>query len=352
MNSKIALDKIIKKSRVHFYKPIQIAEILYHDRTNTRLNLSDLESYRNASKRWRDQITQKLIGRISTSSQKYQDNIFEENAMPPRLLKELGEFNRENSGVVEAYVYKSLQEKLGIVYEVEKYVKTSTPESFDLQKLLGYFVSNPGLKRSIDKMYEITVYALFSTIVRALEAEVVMEIGNKDEEVLKDFQSFIKMVLGVDLGVQKVSKPAALYRVGVTNAADRGLDMLSNFGPVIQVKHLTLTPELAEDITTGLASDSIIIVCIDAEKEAITTLLTQIGMENRIQGIITLNDLENWYKLCLGEKYRHTLGQTLLSDLAREFGLEFPSSGEIAPFLQERGYDGIAMPSGWSPTSV
>lgn len=75
MNSKIALDKIIKKSRVHFYKPIQIAEMLFHDRTNTRLELSDLESYRNASKRWRDQITQKLIGRISTSSQKYQDNM-------------------------------------------------------------------------------------------------------------------------------------------------------------------------------------------------------------------------------------------------------------------------------------
>ena len=30
--AKVSIDKIIKKSRVHLYKPIQIAEILYRDR--------------------------------------------------------------------------------------------------------------------------------------------------------------------------------------------------------------------------------------------------------------------------------------------------------------------------------
>lgn len=30
---KNALDRVIQKSRVHLYKPIQIAEILYRDRT-------------------------------------------------------------------------------------------------------------------------------------------------------------------------------------------------------------------------------------------------------------------------------------------------------------------------------
>lgn len=32
-DAKVALDKIIKKSRIHLYKPIQIAEILYRIRT-------------------------------------------------------------------------------------------------------------------------------------------------------------------------------------------------------------------------------------------------------------------------------------------------------------------------------
>lgn len=92
-------------------------------------------------------------------------------------------------------------------------------------------------------MYEITVYALFATIIRALQAQITLEIGNKDEEILRDFGTFIKMVLGVELGEQKITRPAMVFRVGVTNAADRGLDMLSNFGSVIQVKHLTLTPD-------------------------------------------------------------------------------------------------------------
>ena len=33
---------------------------------------------------------------------------------------------------------------------------------------------------------------------------------------------------------------ANINRIGVTNAADRGLDMWANFGPAIQIKHLSL----------------------------------------------------------------------------------------------------------------
>ncbi|HHF1675828.1 TPA: HaeII family restriction endonuclease, partial [Haemophilus influenzae] len=39
--AKESLDKIIKKARVHLYKPIQIAEILYQDRVNKNINLLD-----------------------------------------------------------------------------------------------------------------------------------------------------------------------------------------------------------------------------------------------------------------------------------------------------------------------
>ena len=82
---KKALDAIIKQSRVHFYKPIQIAEILHRYRLERKWDLKDLESYRNVSKRWRDEVSIRLVGRRSTSSQKYQDNVFEANAMPPSL---------------------------------------------------------------------------------------------------------------------------------------------------------------------------------------------------------------------------------------------------------------------------
>lgn len=344
---KQALDTVIRKSRVHLYKPIQIAEILYHHRVDGTLDLSDLQTYRNISKRWRDEVSNLLVGRHSTSSQKFQDNIFEANAMPPALLVELGKANKKGKGFVEAYIYKALEARLSSVREIETYIKSSTPEAFSLKELVSFFQTTPGLRRSIDKMYEILVYALFATIVRALEAEVTLEIKNKDAEILKDFERFIKMVLGIDSKQTRLILPAALYRVGVTNAADRGLDIWANFGPAIQVKHLTLTPELMEDIVDSVTADRIVIVCLDAERSSIEALLLQVGWGERIQGVITINDLDDWYKLCLSEKYKDNLGKNLLKDVQREFDAEFPSSKGIKPFVESRGYDKIILPSDW-----
>ena len=105
--AKEALDSIIKKSRVHLYKPIQIAEILYHDRCIKQLDFLNLDTYRNQSKRWRDEICRQFLGRISTSSAKFQDNLFEKNAMPPEKLAVLGILNRQLDGGVESYIINS-----------------------------------------------------------------------------------------------------------------------------------------------------------------------------------------------------------------------------------------------------
>lgn len=344
---KSALDSVIKKSRVHFYKPIQIAEVLYHHRTQGGFELSDVESYRNISKKWRDVVSTRLIGRVSTSSQKFQDNLFEDNAMPPQLLTALGSYNEKHSGVVEAYVYKSMLAKLASVHGVGEYIRNSTADTFYVTELVSMFTQSAGLRRSVDKIYEIIVYALFSTIVRALKAQITLEVLNEDKEILSDFEPFIKAVLGIDAVNTKLVLPASLYRVGVTNAADRGLDMWANFGAAVQVKHLTLTEELAEEIIDSITADRIVIVCLDAEKATIETVLKQVGWGERIQGIITLNDLDAWYKLCLSQKYRGELGSQLLKDLVREFVAEFPSSDEIKPFLQERGYDQLSLPEEW-----
>lgn len=345
--SKQALDTIIRKSRVHLYKPIQIAEILYHHRTERGWKLNDLESYRNISKRWRDEVSLLLVGRRSTSSQKFQDNLFEANAVPPKILTQLGALNKKGKGFIEAYIYKSLEARLLSVREVEDYIKNSTADNFSIKKLVKLFQTTPGLRRSIDKMYEILVYALFATIVRALQARITLEIGNKDDKILKDFEEFIKTVLGIDAKNTKLILPAALYRVGVTNAADRGLDIWANFGPAIQIKHLTLTPELVEDIADNIAADKIVIVCLETERKAIEALLSQVGWGERIQGIITIHDLDKWYQLCLNKKYRGNLGSNLMLDTWREFDAEFPSSKEIKPFMAKRKYNKIASPSEW-----
>lgn len=74
--AKESLDNVIKKSRVHLYKPIQVAEILYRDRVYHDIDLLSLEDYRTQSKKWRDIVSIELLGRICTSSAKFQDDLF------------------------------------------------------------------------------------------------------------------------------------------------------------------------------------------------------------------------------------------------------------------------------------
>lgn len=109
--AKAALDKLISKSRVHLYKPIQIAEILYRKRLSPEMNLLDLESYRTKSRKWRDDISIELLGRKCSSSAKFQDNLFDDNAIPPRVLYILGEENNNNKGAVEAYIYSQFDNR-------------------------------------------------------------------------------------------------------------------------------------------------------------------------------------------------------------------------------------------------
>jgi len=347
MKSKAALDKIINKSRVHLYKPVQIAEILYHYRKGDRIDLRDVESYRNVSKKWRDEVTKRLVGRISTSSQKFQDNLFEGNAIPPAALKELGEFNKRNNGIVEVYIYRRLQQRLAMVLSALEYIEKSGVNKFKLSEFLSRFIEEPGLKRSVDKVYEITVYALFNTLVRALKVEISTTIRNPDKQMLGDFSKFLKIVVGLGKDKTSVTLPAKLFRVGVTNAADRGIDMWGNFGPAVQVKHISLSEDLAEDVVENLTADKIIIVCLDGEDKVIKKITNQLPFSGRIQGIITLSDLEDWYKLCLSSKYRKKLGAQLLADMVREFDFEFPVSNEMEPFLKERRYDKVKLGGEW-----
>jgi len=348
--TKAALDKICLKGRVHLYKPIQIAEILYRSRIFKDIDVSDLETYRNRSKQWRDVISLRLVGNVSTSSQKFQDNLFEENAMPPRLLKELDKINISNNGIVENYIYHLCTQRWGLLLEIDEFLSKATAQSFNLEEMVNWFTKEHGLKKSIDKIYEIAVHALFTTIVEELKATVSLEIENPSPEILSDFKDFIRMVLGIKPNETKISMPAMLYRAGVTHAADAGVDVWTNFGPIVQVKHLSLTKDEIEDIAESIAAERIIIVCIDAEKEAIRSILSQIGWASRIQGIVTLNDLKNWYEICL-KKYASTMGKNILKYLKTDFRMEFPMVTEIDSFLEERGYDSEKLTCMWKIVS-
>ena len=341
--AKASLDSVIKKARVHLYKPIQIAEILYRDRVFNDIDLGELETYRTKSKKWRDIICIPFLGRTSTSSAKYQDDLFNNNAVPPPALVALGIENRNKNGIVESYIYDKFKERYGQMSTALDYSKNSTTESFVLEEFLDLFWNEPGLRRSIDKIYEIIVYSLFSVLVDELEVQIEVSLNPDKIDVLKEFETFAEKVIRISSDNTSFISPANINRVGVTNAADRGLDMWANFGPAIQIKHLSLSEKLAEDIVSTVTSDSIVIVCKDSEESVIKSLLNQLGWKSRIQSIVVESELTEWYEKALRGTYASSIGEKLLKTISDELILEFPSSdnSEFIEFYNSRGYDKI-----------
>lgn len=277
IKAKQALDKVIDKARGHLYKPIQVAEILYRDRIEKDIRLSDLKTYRTQSKKWRDIICIQFLGRTSTSSARYQDDIFNENAVPPAVLEILGKENRDKNGIVEAYIYQKFLQRFSQMSTGLDYCITHDKTDFKLDEFLAMFWHEAGLRRSIDKVYEIVVYALFAVLVEALEVSVAVSMNADKLDILNEFADFAKNVIQLTPEQTTINLKARINRVGVTNAADRGLDMWANFGLAIQIKHLSLTEELAENIVSSVSADRIVIVCKDTEQKIIVSLLNQMG---------------------------------------------------------------------------
>ena len=342
IDAKNALDKIISKSRVHLYKPIQIAEILYRIRTRGDIDALDLESYRNESKHWRDEITIQLLGRKCTSSARFQDDLFNENAIPPKILKILSDENLKTGGAIEAYIYKKFTGKHNQLANALSYCKNSTKENFSVEKFINSFWNESGLKRSLDKIYEIVVYALFSALAESLQIKIEISVDEKNFDILREFEDFSKKVMNLNILNPVYIQDAKIFRAGVTNAADRGIDMYANWGAAIQIKHLSLDENLAENIVENISSNKIIIVCKDAEQKIILSLLTQIGWRSRIQSIVTEKILIDWYEKALRGKCSNIIGNKLMENICAEIAEEFPSVEDLPKILKIRHYEKIS----------
>lgn len=345
--AKTRLDSIIGKSRVDLYKPIHIAEVLYRARVIGDFDISKLETFQNPSLRWRNEVTQKLAGKVSTSSARYQHDVWSETAMPNSLLIILDAENKKTNGAIEKYIYARYGERQGTVSSVISAIKEAKPETFNLETLLELFVKESGIRRSIDKAYEIVVYSLFETIISALEAKVRISVSKNSKPILQEFSGLAKVLLGVEENNLAWEQNAHIFRVGVTNAADRGLDMWANFGVAVQVKHLTLNEKLAGSIAAQVESNSIVIVCKDAEAKVIETVLKQIGYGAKVRGIVKESDLIKWYEKCLRGKFKDNLAKPLLERLLNGFEAEFPFSTTLSDFLESRNYNNLKVSELW-----
>lgn len=238
--------------------------------------------------------------------------------MPPELLVVLSVLNRDSKGGVERYIYQRLDARLSLMNSGLRYCQEHSRLSFVLLDFLACFWDVSGLRRSIDKIYEIVVYALASSIIEEIGVQVEVSVPKEGRGLLADFEDFTRKVVGLDLSTEERTIAALLYRVGVTNAADRGLDMWGNFGVAIQVKHLSLSIELAESITSEVRADRIVIVCKRAEEAVLTAIAHKLSDSQRLQSVITEEDLVVWYERALRSAKYPNLGDRIMRRLREE----------------------------------
>lgn len=347
LEAKQRLDSIINKGRVDLYKPIQIAEVLHRARLHQDIDLTNKQSYQNPSLRWRDQVSKQLLGKICTSSARFQHDLWNDTAMSTDFLVLLDQENQQHHGIVEAYIYARFQERQGTVSNIINYISQKSAQDFELSDLLRLFLTEAGIRRSIDKAYEVVTYALFETIVTALETKITVSIPSHTQKLLADFEDLTQVLLGLNSQQNSWQTTAHIYRVGVTNAADRGLDMWANFGPAIQVKHLSLDTSLAHTIVDQVESDHIVIVCKESDAQVIQAITQQITWGQRVRGIVTEADLIMWYERCLRGQFCQELANPLLQHLRLGFNAEFPQTHTIIDFLEVRAYPSLNNHTLW-----
>jgi hypothetical protein len=351
-DAKERLDKLIKKSKDILHKPIGVAEVLFRSRTEG-LELGDREAYRRKSDRWSKAVVRGIRGFASTSNSRYWDQLFDKERLPPGAMVALGKANEMDSTmpVVETYIYAHLDHRLQGIKEIIEWVNERKPKDFNLQELIDKFFHDQRLKNSIDKLYEVLVYSLFEVVARRIDATVRMRVDH-DNAILKKFDDMALEVLGVNSGSPSIEYPARLFRVGRANASDGGLDMWANFGPAVQVKHLSLTKaEGFQDICDRISADRIVIVCKDAVTEAVNEVLEHEELKDRVQGVITESMLCEWWDRACSLADDPTMGADLLQELVEAIVEEFSVAGTDG-FIASRGYRLDELPDDWSVTGV
>lgn len=156
-----------------------------------------------------------------------------------------------------------------------------------MKKFIDSFRYEAGLKRSLDKIYEIIVYALFSALAEAMNLQVKISVDESKSDLLYEFEDFAEKVMRLNPSCPCHSEPAKIYRAGVMR-------------------------------------------------------LTQIGWQSHIQSIITEQDLTLWYEKALRGKYANLTAEKLLSCLREEIAGEFPVTSSIPDILKSRHYEKLS----------
>ena len=76
-------------------------------------------------------------------------------------------------------------------------------------------------------------------------------------------------------------------------------------------------------------------------------MLQQAGSANKIQSVITEDELDMWYEKALRGNSAALIGDRVLQRLENEIKVEFPSTTEFDEFFASRGYQQLARVDIW-----
>lgn len=313
---------MINISRVEMYKPIQVAELLREMRSNPKIDPNKLESYRSLSRRLRDHVTLRLFGKVSTSSMQFQDNLWNENAIPAAALSCLSKINK-NNGAVEEHIYQRIYEKSELMMELRKSIlKLKTIEDF--KSLINGF-NIDGLRTSADRLLEIVTLCILNFYLddSKLVLKIVTEKNNIPGVTLR------KIFERESVWEQRLE----FAKLGHTNAADAGMDLWSNFGIVVSVKNYRLDLSLFDGILLDSPVGKLVIVCEEVSPEV--AALTGSNMNLRDVTILTVAELLHDVETLIAND---TSCKNFADSLLVYFDREFPQLLTLVDFMNERGY--------------
>ena len=347
--AKAKLDQVIGAARTDFYKPIQIAETLRQRRLGTGVVFAAPATYYNQSLGWRNEVTRKLTGKASSSSQQYQHAVW--SIVDPQALEFL---NLENStsgreGMVERYVYDRYSSKQQLIIGVINYVAEANPQTFSLADLLDRFAAGTGMGSSIDRAYEAISYVLLRTAIQAAGVEVTRTVRwDIHDEAHQLLEAPLQAVAGMLKPGEAVVQPGRLFRGGDVNSADSGLDMWANFGTAVQVKHVAMNAAAIGQLLGKLDASEVVVVC-----KSITEGDRQVAVEKAAQNhktlrIVQASDLVQWYDQLCASDGSDNWPSMVLGELTHVLQSEFPQAVRFAEFYAERQYAAVHTSPLWA----
>lgn len=319
--AKVKLDHVINRSRVEMYKPIQIAETLRASITDNSIDLNDVETFRKVSRDLRDRVTRELIGKVSTSSMRFQDDLWNESAIPPEALVKLSEANLNHE--IESYIYQHVWKKNSVLIDIRKKL-IQIKSASDIELIFGSF-NEAEFRTSADRLFEIFALSVLQTQLEASDYKVCIS-GDSNSLTGKCSHKLISFL-------QAQMRDVTLAKLGHTNAADNGLDIWSNFGVVVNVKNYSLDSQLLHKVLNDTPVGDLVIVCESAAPNVIAEV-TRKELKREIQ-IITRADLFDDLNEILSDSQ---LAGRFIDTFSNYFDREFPFAVNLEAFMSERGY--------------